>query len=125
MNCQIHFDGDLSAADSSELNALHQRLIAGELNVKSERTAPLQGEKDGGLTVALSIVGLAVSGVATLISVLSYWNSTRPNYSLTVNQGDVSTSVGNLSAKELQKTVEALTANDDSLLVTIHTRESS
>ena len=74
----------------------------------SASRATLPGSKTD-LTLAISIVGLALSSVSTLVSVLSFWQSTRPQYRVTIKRGDATYQVSNLDREQVREISESLT----------------
>jgi hypothetical protein len=109
MDASIDFAGILTAEDAIALDelseALHQDGIANQ-PVK----APLEPGRKAAPTTGIAISKLVLSGVASLVSVLNFWQKTRPKYKVTVHRGDVKIEVENFSASELQEVVKRLTA---------------
>lgn len=68
--------------------------------VEEEKVKSPEGRKDGGLTVGIAIASFTVSAISSLIAVLSYWQSTRPQYSLTVTSGAVEVTIERLSKEK-------------------------
>ena len=60
--------------------------------------------------MGLTLAGLALSSVSTLVSALSFWASKR-TYSITFQTGDISFGGNNLSAKEALAIAEAIKNN--------------
>ncbi len=85
MKAYIKLEGDVTAEDSFEFKEL-ANLIEKEcdLSLEIEKTEPQPGVRDGGLAIAIAIASLAVATLQTLISVVQYWQSKRPKYSLSV-----------------------------------------
>ncbi|MCI5115766.1 MAG: hypothetical protein D3921_12435 [Candidatus Electrothrix sp. AW1] len=79
-----------------------------DIAVQLQKGSPKEGNKDGGLTIALSITGLALSAVATLFSVLTYWRSQQPNYSVSIECGNTTIKLDNLSSDEFQAVIKKL-----------------
>lgn len=69
---------------------------------------PDAGTKDGGLTVGLTIAGLGLAALGVLISALSYWQTSRPKYSITVSRGDLRVTLDGLASEELKEVVAAM-----------------
>ncbi len=90
------------ATDSQELSAL-ANMIKDDCSVavEEQKLHSPQGRKDGGITVGIAIASLTVSAISAFIAVLSYWQSTRPRYSLKVTLGAVQVTLERLSKEEL------------------------
>lgn len=105
-NVIIAFDKGPSTEDSIALNELRDSLresdISSEPDIDQQRT----GVKDGGLTLGLTIAGLALSAVGTLVSAISLWGS--KNYSITFKTGETTFEANNLSAKEALAIAQAI-----------------
>jgi hypothetical protein len=62
MNFHISFDEPIDDQDSVNLEKLAHILSHDyELSVNKERQEPLAGVKDGGLTIAISLIGVELS----------------------------------------------------------------
>lgn len=107
MQIAIKFNGDVNPEVAHDLDELFESLADSELSVKAIKGAKLPGSKDAGLTLALSIAGLAFSAIGTLISVLSAWKA-RHNYSVSFRIGETTISAGNLSPQKAQEIAGAL-----------------
>jgi len=100
MDIDIHFRGILRTEDSGELDVLADSIAA--ISPSLERSRMLvPGVKDGGLTIGLAIAGLTLSALSTLVSALAYWRSTRPQYSMTIRDGEAEYSFNNLSKEDI------------------------
>lgn len=110
MNTHISFKEKSPTGESSCcLNNLAELIEKqADIPVQLEKDSPKEGNKDGGLTIALSITGLALSAVATLVSVLSYWKSQQPNYSVSIECGNTTIKLNNVSSDELQAVIKKL-----------------
>lgn len=118
MQVAIVPSGTASLVMMKDLGQLGDELIGGGLDVRAAR-ASIPGVKDGGLTVALEIAGLALSGISTLLSVLSYWGEQKPQYEVTAKVGNLSLKVSGLDGAGLKKAVEELQAVDKSGTVVV------
>jgi len=109
-NVTIAFDKAPSTEDSIALNELRDSL--GESDISSEPDIDQQraGVKDGGLTLGLTIAGLTLSAVGTLVSAISLWGSKR-NYSITFKTGETTFAANNLRAKEALTIAQAIKDN--------------
>jgi hypothetical protein len=84
-NFHIRFDAPIDAEDSLNLEQLAHILSQDyDLPVNREYQESVTGEKDSGITIAISLIGVGISAVGTIISALSYWKSQLPKYSVTV-----------------------------------------
>lgn len=81
--------------------------------------ATLPGTKDGGLTVAIALAGLAFSSISSLISVLSYWSSRKPSYTLTLEAGSKQLTISQLDKAGVQSALRELESIDSSSQVLI------
>lgn len=85
MDAYIKFENNVLEEDSYNLQQL-ANLIEEEcdLSVNIEKADAQPGVRDGGLAIGLAIASLALTAIQTLISVLQYWESKQPKYSLSV-----------------------------------------
>lgn len=109
MEVEIGFAEKVTAEDSQALNVLAD-ILEGDYDIQASRQkGELEpGVKDAGLTTALTIIGLSLTSIGTLISALTYWKDQQTKYSVTVKRGDVSILLGNVSKEEIQAVVRSL-----------------
>ncbi len=99
---------NIESSDQNQVNSLQLEQIANLIEddygipVERKKLPAKQGDKDGGLVIALT---LTLSAIGTLISVLSYWQSTRTKASFTLKRGDVTVTVENVSPAKIQELV--------------------
>jgi hypothetical protein len=111
MEITIHFDQPTNHEASAYLDELHDILEHDyDLSVKRIRKDLESGVKDAGLTIALSIIGVSISAVGTIISALSYWKSQHANYSISLKSGNTSISVDNVEPAQIQEVITTLKA---------------
>jgi hypothetical protein len=108
--------GDVDPALLVDLSRLSSELVEAGLRIESSRTKMPGSKAD--LTLAISIAGLALSSISTLISVLTFWRSGQPHYTVTLKQGDTTYQVNNLGRDELREIGERIAqANTGGALV--------
>lgn len=107
LNVAIVFARAPITEDSLALNELRESLEESRIFAEPDIDEKIIGVKDGGLTVALTIAGLALSAIGHLVSAISLWASKR-NYSVTFKAGETTFAANNLSAKEALVIAEAL-----------------
>ena len=103
----INFGDAPSTTESIALNELRESLSEAGISAEPETGATTTGVKDGGLTLGLTIAGLAVSAFGGFVSAISLWGSKR-NYSITFKSGDTTFAANNLTAKETRAIAKAL-----------------
>lgn len=114
--------GTVSSEFSAAIDQLRDELA--QADIQSQRACiKIHGAKDGGLTIGLTIVGLALSGITTLLSCLSFWKSTRPDFTITVQRGDATITVKNLDQKEAKRLALELTESEQPLPLLIELNE--
>ncbi|XOF34481.1 MAG: hypothetical protein ACL93V_04080 [Candidatus Electrothrix sp. YB6] len=120
MNAHIKFKENSPSGESSyRLNSLAEFIEQeADIPVQLEKGEPQKGSKTD-LTIALSIAGLALSAVATLVSVLSYWKSQQPNYSVSIKCGNTTIQLNNVSSDELQAVIKKLEEQNHSSDLTV------
>lgn len=120
MDARIRFGRNLHPKNDQDIARLHG-LIERDcgVSVEREQTPGEIGQKDGGLTIALAIAGLALSGVSTLIATLSYWKSKIPKCSISVTRGETTLSIDNLSPKKVERLISDQSVNPDEILIDI------
>ena len=120
MNAIVSFTSSLNEEDSFELVQLGNLVESDcDLAVQIQRQDSAAGAKDGGLAIGLAIAGLSVGAVGALISVLAFWRSTRPRYSVSMARGDTTFSIDNLHSGRFERMI----SNDDSDIEILISRE--
>ncbi|NEQ80747.1 MAG: hypothetical protein F6K26_10975 [Moorea sp. SIO2I5] len=86
MDAYIKFEGNVNEDDSYNLKKL-ANIIQEEcdLPVKVEKKEAEPGVRDGGLAMGIAIASLTLAAIQTLFSVLQYWESKQPKYSLSIS----------------------------------------
>jgi hypothetical protein len=95
-----------------DLSELADDLQAADLSVET-RTADVKGVKDGGLTVAIALASLTLSAISTLVTVLSYWTSRKPDYSVTLKSRGATFQLSGLDKNGVRDVVAKLKAGED------------
>jgi len=115
MKIQINFPSKITAEESNHLLAL-ATIIERDYDISVQRNKQESGPsvKDGGLTIALTIANLAITAVGTLISVLSYWRSRNPKYSITLKRDRYTCTIDNLEPQKIEEVIAHLERQDDS-----------
>lgn len=112
MNITITLAEPVLAEDAVQLDVLAQQLETEcDIPVTLIKQPPQPGRKDGGLTIALSLLSLATSGVSAVIALLAYWQSQQERYSITITQGQHAFSINNLSRDQLERKLAELMVN--------------
>ncbi|MCK5027926.1 MAG: hypothetical protein KAS07_05900, partial [Candidatus Pacebacteria bacterium] len=93
-----------------DLSVLADTLSGEDISVETTK-AILPGIKDSGLITVISIATLGLSAISTLISVLSYWNSTRPKYKISVKSGENFYELTNLNKSEIRTMINGVKEN--------------
>ena len=115
MDVYIRFEENITDEDSYNLKQL-ARLIEDEcdLSVKIEKGEAYTGVRDGGLAIGIALTSLALAALQTLISVLQYWESKQPEYSLSITFNHRNKArkllIRNASASDIQAVVSQLKA---------------
>ena len=112
MDVTVRFSMLPSASEGQSLEELAAKLSQFDPNI--ERTEPETGRKDGGIALAIAIVGAASSAIGTIISAIALWKSTIPNCSVTLKRGDITESISNLTMNEALALVDRLRQVDNS-----------
>lgn len=108
-NFHISFDTPIDAQDSSNLEQLaHIFSHDYDLPVNKERQEPLAGVKDGGLTIAVSLIGVGISAIGTVISALAYWKSQLPKYSVTMMIGEKTITIDTTEPDKLPEMISKI-----------------
>lgn len=124
MKIQIELKGISSEEDSyalTQLAALLEQEL--EIVVEEKYKQNSQGIKDGGLVIALTIVGLAFSAVSTLITVLSYWDARQQEeqirYSVSIVVGNKTFKLENLRPEQVETELASLNKSEYNVQVQI------
>jgi len=108
MKAYIEFDGVVDAVDSYYLSQLAE-LIEKDTGLSVQRNeAETQKGVKADLVTGLAIASLALSSVGTLITVLTFFESQRPKYSISVTHEDAEVSIENIKRDEVQSLVSKL-----------------
>ena len=105
-------DDTADVAMMRDLSELADDLQAADLSVET-RTADVKGVKDGGLTVAIALASLTLSAISTLVTVLSYWTSRKPDYSVTLESRGATFQLSGLDKNGVRDVVAKLKAGED------------
>ena len=120
MDVYVNFRGNVTEEDSYHLNQLANLVEKDcDLPVQMNKKDLQKGVKDGGLTIGLAIASLGLSAIGTLISVLSYWRSQQPKYSITVTRGDAQFVIDNMNQKQLQSVISQLEVKHSSASISV------
>ncbi|NES18257.1 MAG: hypothetical protein F6K41_04830 [Symploca sp. SIO3E6] len=111
MNIRITFEGETNQETSSDLITLAD-LISEEcgVSITQEKQKPYPGVKDSGLTVGLTIVGLALAGAQTAISAAQYWQSQRPQYALSIYSEAGVYTLDNVNREEVDRIIKMISS---------------
>jgi hypothetical protein len=124
MEAKINLLSDVSAEDSYALLEL-AALLESECDVvvQQKRDLVKSGVKDGGLVIALTIAGLALSTISTLFTALSYWQtrqqSKQVKYSVAFIIGNKIVQIENLTPEQVQSEIEKLQVSEQVIDVQI------
>lgn len=84
------------------------------------------GVKDGGLTVALSLTGITLSAICTILTALSYWRSKKSNYSVSVFLDNKTITIDNINPKDIDNKLSELEyINSSKIEIIIDSKENS
>lgn len=114
MDASIKFATTATEETSYALEDLHALLLEHDLRAHLQRAPASGGRKDGGLTLAIAVASLTLSGISTLISVLTFWRSTRSTGSISMTRGNVTLSVTNLPSDKIAEAAERFMAEPPS-----------
>jgi len=85
MDAYIKFKENVTEDDSYNLKQLAALIEEDcDLSVNLEKQDAQPGVKDGGLATGITIASFPLTVIQTLISVLQYWQSKTPKYSLSI-----------------------------------------
>jgi hypothetical protein len=82
-------------------------------------TVAVPGVKDDGLVTAISLAGLVLSSVSTVVSVLVYWASTKPQYRVTLEADAATYELSNLDKQEVRTVIQELEAGSSAANVVV------
>ncbi len=124
MKAGIGFEKAVTPDVSCDIDELGDMLIA-ELgaSVEKELQQAKVGAKDGGLVIGISILGVTLASINTIISVINLWRSTQNRYSVTIKDGDYSISVSSMTKNDIDKVFERLRVKNSNLLLKISSNE--
>jgi hypothetical protein len=117
MEAKINLLSDVTEEDSYALLEL-ATLLESECDVvvQQKRDSVKSGVKDGGLVIALTIAGLALTTISTLFTALSYWQtrqqSKKVRYSVAFIVGNKIFQIENLTPEQVQSEIEKLQVSD-------------
>lgn len=114
MDAQVAFSHEVEDADSYALEDLANGLFNSGFTPNTIKSDHKNNRLDGGLSIALSVAGLAISALGTFLSVLSYWKMKWPKYKITFRQDDISMAIENFSASQQISLITDLTKQESS-----------
>ncbi|MGD1908222.1 MAG: hypothetical protein ACFB0C_19835 [Leptolyngbyaceae cyanobacterium] len=124
MKTEIRLLGNATAEDSFALSEL-SNLLEDECDtsIEQEHQESQDGVKDGGLVIALTIVGLAMTAVSTVVSVLSYWESRQKEkeikYSVAIVVGNKTITIDNIQPSYIEAELAALKPEEQNIEVQV------
>ncbi|HET9954743.1 MAG TPA: hypothetical protein VFQ61_09565 [Polyangiaceae bacterium] len=107
MQVDIVPSGVVSLEMMRDLGELQEELTEAGLDARGSH-ASIPGVKDGGLTIAIGIAGVVLSAVSSLVSVLTYWSSRKPSYSVKVEAGSGTLTISDLDPSSVQDVLKRL-----------------
>ncbi len=116
MNAYISFEENAASGESSYHLINLADIIEKEcdLPVQRNKNAPQQGVMDGGVTIGLTVAGVVLTGIGTLVAALSYWKSQQPKCSISITRGNVTIVIDNISPDQLRSEVAKLEKEESS-----------
>lgn len=115
---QIVAHGTCDVAKMRDLAELADQLVRADLPA-SATTVAVPGVKDEGLVTAISLAGLVLSSVSTVVSVLVYWASTKPQYRVTLETDAATYELSNLDKQEVRTVIQELEAGSSAANVVV------
>ena len=113
MDIHVKFEGGVNSEKSYHLSQLANIIKKDTgFTVQIEKAEAPKGAKPIDLATGLSIASVALSSISTLITVLSYWKSQQPKYSITVTYGKARVLVDNVASSQIQSIVSQLEFED-------------
>ena len=113
MEIRIAFLDEVTPEDSFALDELAEDLFRSDIGHEVEKSATRHGRKDGGLSLAIAIGGLAISAIGTLISALTFWQKSRPAYKLNITRGPVTFAIENPTPEQIRTVTSRLQDVED------------
>jgi hypothetical protein len=113
MNLEILPGGLVDLEMMRDLGELCSDLQEADIQARGA-SAVLPGVKDGGLTVGIAAAGLLLSSISSAVSVLTYWNSRKPRYTLTIEHGNQTVQIANMNQDGVKALVESMDASAES-----------
>ena len=105
MDAHIRWSQNVTEEDAYLLEKLADLIKRdGDVSVNLDKQEVKPGEKDSGLTIDIAIAGLALSGISTLISVLSYKGK---NCSASFTLDGVTYQINNIKVEEIYQIQES------------------
>ena len=107
----IRVAGEPSNQSSYDLREI-KTLVEEEYHLSiNEKTIDIPGSKGIGFVESLEIINVTLSVIGTLFTVLDYWRSGKPQYSIKYQQGSVEIEMSNLSKTEFLELIKELPVN--------------
>ena len=122
MNVDVVPSGSVGLEMMRDLGELYEQMQGAGLDADAARAA-VPGVKDGGLTVAIAVSGVVLSAISTLVSVLSYWSSNKPKYTLTVTAGGTTLELAQLDKAGVQQAIQQLRSAEAAQGMTVRVGE--
>jgi LPS sulfotransferase NodH len=98
----IRFESSPSEKEASGLRKITYRIEKHLQTKVDHEKVNVDGAKDStGLMVGLTIVGVTLSAVSTIISIISLWKAQQPKYSIFLKNGTKKIKIENLEKEKL------------------------
>ena len=123
MDTKISFKHDIGDKEALELDKLANVMEQDyDLDIKRICEDDTKGFKDGGLLVALEIIGTSIATIGLIISALEYWQSQQPKCSISLKIGNKTITIENIKISELKETIDQLEEESSEIAIQISTQ---
>lgn len=112
MHVKISFSQPVRPSDSSALTSLGEEFRKCGLECNADSQPSGEGAMDSGLTFALTIAGLLVSSIGTVVSLVAFWKQEN-KYKIRFRRGALTLTLEDPSAREIAETIRALNSIDE------------
>lgn len=124
MNSRIIFLSTGSPQISTEINEL-ALLLEKEVNISVSLIKDVIKPhiKNDGLSVAIDILNLTATTIGLFISTLSYWQSQKPRYTISISYDNKTISIDNIKNSQIKEVVSQIEAGFSDIDVSISEKD--
>ena len=106
-------------ADSVALKDLRDRLVRGGVPVQTTNAEPEPGTRDGGLIIGLTLAGLGLGLIQTVVSIMQYWKKEN-KYLINIEIKNETLNITDITAESVPEIASQIATKGEKTTPVIH-----